>query len=220
MHSGIAHSVALGLQVLLKMVNVAQQEVATGEQRLHFVFCAHALILNGAASLETRVLDRLDGHGARTVEHARRLVASLCRDAVGLRTGLHDRCIGGALGQQQGAADHVGVATVTGGGCLTRVAGGLLRDLLQLGHGGPSPGLHRCGLVLGGLDRSGYLRTKRLNFVGVVTLLDGLESGTANRLRADVHAAMLGALRACITPTEAIRRRIPNPRRSLAAPQA
>ena len=206
LHSRITQSLALDLEVLLQMIDVAQQKVASCQQRLHFVLRTHALILYGASRVEARVFDRLGSHHAGAVEHSRCLVASLCCDPVGLCAGLYDRCIGGALGQQQRATDHVGVTTVAvGGRCLALAARGLLRHLLQFGDSGACPGLHRSRLVLSRLNCCGDLRTKGFNFVRVVTLLDGLEAGAANRLWADVHAAMLGASGGHITPTLVIR---------------
>ena len=187
LHRSVAQTLALRLDVQLEVVDVGEQEVAASEERLHLVLSGDLLVLDGAARLETSIVDRLGGHGARRVEHTSGFVARLAQQPVGLDARLGHRLVGGALGEQQRATDDLGVAAARRCRCCGRTRCHLLRHFLQLGHGGAGAGLHRGGLVLGELDRAGDLFLEGVDLVGVVAPLDDLEAGAAHRVWAHLH---------------------------------
>ena len=105
------------------------------------------------------------------VEAGGGLVAGRGEHPVGLRLGLGDGGVGGALGQQQRAADRLGLVDARMHHRLAAGASasaGLLRQLLEAGDGGPGARLHRRRLVLGGLQGGGDLVDERVDLVLVV----------------------------------------------------
>ena len=174
------------------MVDVGQQEVASCEQGLHFAIGLLAFVLARATSLDTRLVEQPRRHRSGAVEHGRSLGTCIVHHRIGLGPRLGHRRIGSSLGEQQRSADDLGIVS-SGYHCGSRVdvgfalLGGLLRDLLKLGHGGTSACFHCSRLILGCLDGAGDVVFEGVDVGGVVALPDGLEGCTAHRLGTQIH---------------------------------
>ena len=167
-----------------RCTDVGLQEVAPGEQRLHLALDLHPLLLAGLARLDLgRLDDRLTlGLGVATVD-------------LSLTFSVGDGGVGGALGEQQRAADRLGLGDRRdrrrdridrrrrlGVGRTGRL------QLLHLGHRGSGPGFHRRGLLQRRLERRRHARLEGVDLGGVVAVaLDRLEPGRADVLRGDGH---------------------------------
>ena len=105
-------ALALGDEVLLEVVDVGLQEVATGEQRLHLTLDLHPLGLAGTSGVALGRLDELVRLGAGGVEAGGGVITCGRQQPVGLGLGIGDGGVGGALGEQQRAADRLRLVDV------------------------------------------------------------------------------------------------------------
>ena len=163
----------LGDEVLLEMIDVGLEEVPAGEQGLDLTLDLNPRRLALAASLEPGLLEQFVGLLAGPGDHP-----------LGLRLGVSDGRVRGALGEQQRAADRLGlVGARPGGGGV----GAGLGELLETGDRGPGPGLHRRGVVLGRLERRGRLLEEGVDLGRVVAPFGLLEARVADQLRVQGH---------------------------------
>ena len=191
---GLDDALALGHEVLLEVVDVGLQEVAPGEQGLDLALDLHPLGLAGAPGLARASSTRRSAswRAASRPDAASSRAAASTRSASAWASATVR--VGGALGEQQRAADRLGLVDGvphlrlgSGLGAL----GGLLGQLLEAGDGGPGPGLHRRGLVLGGLQRRRDLLDEGVDLGLVVAPLGGLEAGVRGCVVGSVPSAQL-----------------------------
>jgi hypothetical protein len=132
---------------------------------------------------DARLVEQPGRHLPRRVDRRLGLAARLVTDPIGLGLRLGHRVVGGALCQQQRAADRLGLVGSDPHGGLVDLGGRLFgcRELLQARDGGACARFHRGGLLLGVFECPGGAFEERIDLVGVVPLADRLE-GCAGHL--------------------------------------
>ena len=200
---GATEAFALVDEEPFELIDVAEQELTAGLERLDLVGRGDPLGLAGLARLGASLFHELRRHLAGRVECGIGFGAGGGADPVGLGLGFGDRGVGGALGEQQGARDRLGLVGAhlhrcagcvgfgcRGARCRCRVGGGRRRLLLFLesGDGGTGAGFHRRGLLLGLLECGCCVVEQGVDLGGVVSLADGAERRTADLAGRQFHA--------------------------------
>jgi hypothetical protein len=130
-------ALALVDEELFELVDIADQELTAGDERLHLVEGCRALGLGGATRLVASVFEKLGRHLSRRIDRGFGLGPGLVADSFGLALRLGNGEISRALREQQRARDRLGLV----GRDLRRLAhrcrpgGSLVRRRLFRGGG-------------------------------------------------------------------------------------
>ena len=183
-----AYALALRDDVLLEFLNIAQQEISAGQQRIDLTLDLDALDLGRTTRIGLGFVEQAVEHALRTVDHDLCLDLGLHCYLICLKRGITNCGVCGTLREQEGTTDALGSLFVAGPRriCL-RLGGNFLKSRCRCS----GSRLHRRSMLLHCFERGCNLRQVRLHFIGVAPLLHDFERGTRDGFGAQFHGQML-----------------------------